>query len=145
MDTADKRLPPDPPPRGRKRPAGSEAEAARAQELLDTRYMADLGPVEPGWGRRQFLFLSSVATGFAGLNFFVWPFIDSLNPAADVQALASTEVDLAPIEEGQSITVVWRGKPIFIRHRTQAEIAAAKAGDGADLPDPASDAERAPK
>jgi len=146
MDTADKR-PPDPAPERRHAPQrhGKDAEIARGQELLETRYMADLGPVDPSWGRRQFLFLSSVATGFAGLNFFVWPFIDSLNPAADVQALAATDVDLAPIEEGQSVTVVWRGKPIFIRHRTEAEIAAAKAGDGANLPDPASDAERAPK
>ena len=143
MDKADDG-PPDAPVR-HPQPTAQERELARVQDLLETRYMADLGPVEPGWGRRQFLFLSSVATGFAGLNFFVWPFIDSLNPAADVQALASTEVDLAPIEVGQSITVVWRGKPIFIRHRTEAEIAAAREGDLADLPDPATDAERAPQ
>lgn len=143
MDKADGGPPVAPPHRPRS-PA-EEREIERVQGLLDTRYMADLGPVEPGWGRRQFLFLSSVATGFAGLNFFVWPFIDSLNPAADVQALASTEVDLAPIESGQSVTVVWRGKPIFIRHRTEAEIEAARQVDVSDLPDPALDTVRAPK
>ena len=48
--------------------------------------------------------------------------IDTMNPSKDVLALASTEVDLSPIEEGQSLTVMWRGKPIFIRHRTNEEI-----------------------
>ncbi len=141
MDTADRHAP-EPTPQGRPLTAREELERARVQAILDTRYMADLGPAEAGWGRRQFLFVTSVATAFAGLNFFVWPFIDSLNPAADVQALASTEVDLTPIESGQSITVVWRGKPIFIRHRTEAEIAAARSVDLSKLPDPQPDTAR---
>ncbi len=136
--------PPDAPPHGKRSQHAEEREMAE-QGLLDTRYMADLGPVDAGWGRRQFLFLSTMATSFAGLNFFVWPFLDSLNPAADVQALAATEVDLAPIEPGQSVTVVWRGKPIFIRHRTEAEIAAARNADLGVMPDPQPDAARAPK
>jgi ubiquinol-cytochrome c reductase iron-sulfur subunit len=123
-------------------PAQSK-EIERVQELLDTRFMADIGPVKEGYGRRQFLNISVIAASFAGLNFFVWPFVQSMNPAADVEALASTEVDLSPIEQGQSVTVVWRGKPVFVRHRTEAEIASARAGDADTLPDPATDAERA--
>ena len=57
----------------------------------------------------------------------LWPFIDQMNPDAGAQALASIEVDLAPVEEGQAITVLWRGKPVFIRHRKAEEIEAAKA------------------
>ena len=49
-----------------------------------------------------------------------------MNPAADTLALASTEVDLEPLEEGQAITVKWRGKPVFIRHRTKKEIEGAR-------------------
>jgi ubiquinol-cytochrome c reductase iron-sulfur subunit len=72
-----------------------------------------------------------------------WPFIDVLNPSADVLALSTTEVDLSPIQEGQSITVVWRGKPVFIRRRTAAEIEAARNVQLGELVDPAPDAERA--
>ena len=48
--------------------------------------------------------------------------INTMNPAKDVLALSTTEVDLSPVEEGQSLTVMWRGKPIFIRHRSKDEI-----------------------
>jgi ubiquinol-cytochrome c reductase iron-sulfur subunit len=68
-----------------------------------------------------------------------------MNPAADTLALSSTEVNLEPIVEGQSITVVWRGKPVFIRHRTAAEIEAAQKDDKADLPDPQADLDRVQK
>ena len=51
-----------------------------------------------------------------------WPLIDQMNPAADTLALASTEIDLSSLEEGQAITVQWRGKPVFVRHRTAEEI-----------------------
>ncbi len=92
--------------------------------------------------RRDFLFTTTGAVGAVGAAAAVWPFIDQMNPAADTLALASTEVDLDAIEEGQSITVVWRGKPVFIRHRSAAEIKAATEGDKVDLPDPATDASR---
>lgn len=117
-------------------------EVERVQELMDTRYMADLGPMKEGWGRRQFLNISTIAASFAGLNLFVWPFLQSMNPAADVEALASADVDLSPIEPGQSITIVWRGKPVFIRHRTPEEIESARSDDGAEMPDKVPDAER---
>ena len=92
--------------------------------------------------RRDFLFTTTGVVGAAGAALAVWPLIDQLNPAADTLALSSTEVDLEPIEEGQSITVVWRGKPVFIRHRTAEEINAARKDDGAELPDPQPDSER---
>ncbi len=65
--------------------------------------------------RRDFLLWSTIAVGAAGAALAVWPFIDQMNPAADTLALASTEVDLSKIDVGQSITVMWRGKPVFIR------------------------------
>jgi ubiquinol-cytochrome c reductase iron-sulfur subunit len=95
--------------------------------------------------RRDFLLIATSTVGAVGTALAAWPFIDFMNPSADVLALASTEVDLSPIEVGQAITVVWRGKPVFIRHRTAAEIEAARADDSADLPDPQADAERAQK
>jgi len=71
-----------------------------------------------------------------------WPLIDSMNPSADVLALSSTGVDLAPIPEGQAITVLWRGKPVFVRHRTAKEIKEAQDVKQSDLIDPATDASR---
>jgi ubiquinol-cytochrome c reductase iron-sulfur subunit len=68
-----------------------------------------------------------------------------MNPAADVLALSSIEVDLGPIETGQRITVEWQGRPVFIVHRTESEIAAARADDTAELRDPAPDDLRAPR
>ncbi len=95
--------------------------------------------------RRDFLMLTTAAFAAVGAGAAVWPLIDVMNPAADVLALASIEIDLSPIEVGQSITVKWRGMPVFIRRRTKDEIAKAAADDSADLKDPQSDKERAPK
>ncbi len=95
--------------------------------------------------RRDFLYLATGAFGAIGGALALWPFIHSMNPAADVLALSSTEVDLKPIAEGQSITVTWRGRPVFIRHRTKEEIEKARAVDPRALPDPAPDEARAKK
>ncbi len=92
--------------------------------------------------RRDFLYLAAGAMGLVGAAAVAWPFVDSLNPAADVLALASIEVDLSPIEVGQAITVTWRGKPVFIRHRTEGEIEEANAVPLEELRDPQSDEER---
>jgi ubiquinol-cytochrome c reductase iron-sulfur subunit len=100
---------------------------------------------EGGETRRDFLFLTAGAMGALGAGIFAWPFIDSLNPAADTLALATIEVDLAPVQVGQAITVVWRGKPVFIRHRTPEEIASAKSVNVAELRDKQTDEERAQK
>jgi ubiquinol-cytochrome c reductase iron-sulfur subunit len=95
--------------------------------------------------RRDFLTLTATATGVIGVAAAIWPFIDSMNPARDTLALSTTEVDLAPIQQGQSITVTWRGKPVFIRHRTPEEIEAARNVNLGALPDPQADAARVKK
>ncbi|HRX35273.1 MAG TPA: ubiquinol-cytochrome c reductase iron-sulfur subunit [Aestuariivirga sp.] len=88
--------------------------------------------------RRDFLYIATGAVGAVGVALTAWPFINQMNPDASVLALASVEVDLAPIAEGQAITIKWRGNPVFIRHRTQPEIDAAKAVKMEDLKDPIS-------
>lgn len=95
--------------------------------------------------RRDFLLLTASAVGAVGTAYFAWPFLDSMNPAADVLAQSTIDVDLAPIPAGQAITVVWRGKPIFVRHRTPAEIQAAEQVPMADLIDPETDQDRVKK
>ena len=85
--------------------------------------------------RRDFLYIGTGAFAAVGTAMAVWPFIDQMNPDASVKALASVEVDLAPIEEGQSVTISWRGNPVFVRHRTAAEIEEAKSVPIDDLPD----------
>ena len=95
--------------------------------------------------RRDFLYLSSISIGGVGIAAFMWPFLKSMNPAEDTLALGSTEVDLSNISIGQSITVKWRGKPVFIRRRTQEEILEANNVDIALLRDPMSDKDRVQK
>lgn len=95
--------------------------------------------------RRDFLLLTTGALGAIGVTYFAWPFIDSMNPAADVLAQSSIDVDLSPIPAGQAITVVWRGKPIFVRHRTPEEIKAAESVPMSELIDPEKDQERVKK
>ncbi|MBL6642187.1 ubiquinol-cytochrome c reductase iron-sulfur subunit [Alphaproteobacteria bacterium] len=95
--------------------------------------------------RRDFLYLATGAFAAIGAANIAWPLIHQMNPDASVKALASIEVDLSAIETGQSITVTWRGKPVFIRRRTQGEIAEARTVADTDLPDPQNDAERVQK
>ncbi len=112
--------------------------------------MADLAHdnvshAHPGDTRRDFLLLTAGALGAVAVVATVWPFIDTLNPARDTLALSTTEVDLAPVAVGQRLTVVWRGKPVFIDHRTPAEIKAAQNVDVSQLRDPQPDAARVKK
>jgi ubiquinol-cytochrome c reductase iron-sulfur subunit len=86
--------------------------------------------------RRDFLYIATGAVGAVGTALTIWPFINQMNPDASVLALASVEIDLAPIAEGQEITIKWRGNPVFVRHRLPAEIEAAKAVKMEELPDP---------
>jgi ubiquinol-cytochrome c reductase iron-sulfur subunit len=95
--------------------------------------------------RRDFLMVATGALGVVGVAGAVWPFISQMNPSADVLALSSTEIDIGAIKVGQALTAVWRGKPVFIRHRTKEEIAKAEADDKADLRDPEPDEKRVKK
>jgi ubiquinol-cytochrome c reductase iron-sulfur subunit len=92
--------------------------------------------------RRDFLYLVTGATAAVGTVALVWPLIESMNPAADVLALAVTEVDLSGVEQGMAITVTWQGKPVFVRYRTPKEIEEARSVDLSELPDPQPDQER---
>ena len=95
--------------------------------------------------RRDFIFSASYALGAVGVGAAVWPLIDQMNPDASVKALASTEVDISGVEKGQSITVLWRGKPVFIRRRTQEEISNAQNVNLKELKDPQKDEDRVKK
>jgi ubiquinol-cytochrome c reductase iron-sulfur subunit len=86
--------------------------------------------------RRDFLFIATGAVGAVGVAGLAWPFIDQMNPDASTQALASIEVDVADLGTGESMTVMWRGKPVFIRRRSEDEIVAAQETPVDDLPDP---------
>jgi ubiquinol-cytochrome c reductase iron-sulfur subunit len=92
--------------------------------------------------RRDFLTISATAFAGIGAAAALWPLADSLNPSIDSKAHATTEVDISHIQPGQSITILWRGKPVFVVHRTQAQIAEAEAGDAASTIDPARDRTR---
>ena len=95
--------------------------------------------------RRDFLFIATGAAGVVAVGGIVWPLVDQMNPDASTLAAASTEVDLSGIAEGQIVTVKWRGKPIFVRHRTPKEIEEARAVPLSELRDPATDQSRAQK
>ncbi len=99
-----------------------------------------VGAADPA--KRDFLKLLTGSAVVIGVGAIVWPFIDSMSPAKDILALSSIEVDLAPVQEGQAITVVWRGKPIFVRNRTAEEIKSAEGVALNQLIDPQSDADR---
>ena len=95
--------------------------------------------------RRDFLFTASYALGAVGVGAAMWPLIDQMNPDASVKALATTEVDISNIELGKTITVLWRGKPVFIRRRTQEEISKAQNVNLEELKDPQKDEDRVKK
>ena len=93
--------------------------------------------------RRDFIFTASYTLGAVGVGAAVWPLIDQMNPDASVKALSSTEVNVSEVQRGQSITVLWRGKPVFIKRRTEEEIAKARQVDLKELKDPEKDEDRA--
>ena len=92
--------------------------------------------------RRDFLFTVTYTIGAVGIGATIWPLIDQMNPDSSAKALATTEVDVSSVELGKTITVLWRGKPIFIRRRTKEEIEEASAVDLKDLKDPEKDEDR---
>jgi ubiquinol-cytochrome c reductase iron-sulfur subunit len=95
--------------------------------------------------RRDFLFIATGAVGAVGVGAVAWPLIDQMNPDASTLALASIEVDIGAIAEGQIVTVKWRGGPVFIRHRTKKEIDDAVNTPLSDLKDPQTDQARVQK
>ncbi len=118
----------------------------------DTAPAAHVAPIAPlpqdppaGQTRRDFIFLTAGALGAVGVGAVVWPILQNLSPAADTLAMSTTEVNLAPVQVGQAITVMWRGKPVFIRRRTEAEIAQAAKDDAVQMRDQEADAKRVKK
>ena len=95
--------------------------------------------------RRDFLFTATYAVGAVGIGATIWPFIDQMNPDSSVKALATTEVDISQIQPGKSITVLWRGKPVFIKRRTEDEISEAQMVSLDDLKHPEKDQDRVKK
>ena len=87
-------------------------------------------------GRRAFLHIATGAVAAVTTGAAVWPLIDQMNPSASVLALSSIDIDIADVPEGAQVTVKWRGKPVFVRHRTPAEIAEARATPLSALVDP---------
>ena len=92
--------------------------------------------------RRSFIHQASGAMGAVAVAAAGWPLIDQMNPSKDVEALAKIEVDISSLLEGQSKTVLWRGKPLFIKHRSSKEIEEAKNVEIDKLPDPEKDEDR---
>lgn len=113
--------------------------------MADTVKTGTAGGAHDDANRRDFLFMLAGAAGAVGAGSVAWPFISSMNPAADTLALSTTEVSLAPVQVGQAIKVKWRGKVTFIRHRTKEEIDEAVKVPLKDLPDPQTDTQRAQK
>ena len=106
---------------------------------------ADSPETRPDPSRRDILYVATGAAAAVAVGGVVWPLIAQMNPDASTRALASTEVDLAAVAEGQIITVKWRGKPVFVRHRTAEEIKAEESVELSSLPDPQPDNARVKK
>ena len=85
--------------------------------------------------RRDLLYYATAGAGAVATGAAVWPLVNQMNPSADVLALASIRVDISAVAPGTQITVLWQGKPVFIRSRTEDEIAEARSVDLSDLPD----------
>ena len=105
--------------------------------------MASASTVEPT--RRDFLFIATGAMAAVGAAAVVWPLISQMSPDASTLAMASTEVDIGSITVGQIVTIKWRGKPVFISHRTPKEIEEAQSVDVATLRDPQPNSARVKK
>ena len=95
--------------------------------------------------RRDFLYYATAGAGAVVAGAAIWPLVNQMNPSADVQAMSSIRVDISGVAEGTQLTVKWRGKPVFIRHRTEEEIKEAESVELSALPDPQADADRVEK
>lgn len=97
---------------------------------------------EQGVRRRDFIEIAAVATAGVGGLFAIMPLISQMAPSADVLAESTTELDIAALAPGQAIKAVFRKQPVFVRHLTPEEMAAADAVPLGDLRDPQTLAER---
>lgn len=93
-------------------------------------------------GKRDFILIATGTVAAAGGASLAWPLVAQMGKAADTLAAGSIEINLSNIAEGQQLKMLWRGKPVFVRHRTAAEIAEAENTDISKCPDPETDAER---
>jgi ubiquinol-cytochrome c reductase iron-sulfur subunit len=119
------------------------SQTARASENKWGKHLSSAVTENPS--RRDFLFIATGAVGAVGVGSVVWPLINQMNPDASTLALASIEVDIGAIQEGQIVTVKWRGGPVFIRHRTKKEIDDAVNTPLSELKDPQLDSARVKK
>lgn len=101
--------------------------------------------VVPQATRRDFLYLTAGAMGAVGAGAAAIPFIKNMGPADDVLAASTTEVELAHIKPGESYTALWRGKPVFVKRRTEAEVKEARSIPLSSLKDPETDQARVQK
>lgn len=92
--------------------------------------------------RRDMLHVATGAIAAGGAAMVAWPLINQMNPAADTLAMSSIEFDVSTVAEGSQVKIMYRGSPLFIRHRTAAEIAQAKKDDSVKLRDQQADADR---
>ena len=92
--------------------------------------------------KRDFIYIATGAVAAAGAASLAWPLVTQMGPAADTLAAGSVEIDLSQLAEGQQLKVLWRGKPVFVRHRTASEISTAESTDVVHCPDPQEDNER---
>ncbi len=114
-------------------------ETANANPMTQT--VHDTPPEDHG-SRRDFIHIAALSAAGVGAVALAWPFVDQMNPSADTLALASIEYDISKVMVGSQAVVKWRGKPVFVRHRTPKEIAEAVADDHSAMRDPATDASR---
>lgn len=110
--------------------------------ILESHVAENKKKIPPQKTRRDFLILATSAVGTLGMGSFIYPLIKSMSPARDVLAASTIEINLKPVAEGQAITVLWRGKPLFIRRRTEKEIQQARTVPLKDLLDPQTDQDR---
>ena len=95
--------------------------------------------------RRDFIYTLTATLGAVGAGATIWPIVTQMNPDSSVKALSSIEVDISKIEKGKEITVMWRGKPVFIKRRTPEDVKSAESINIKDLKHPEDDKIRVKK
>ena len=92
--------------------------------------------------RRDFIYTLTASLGVLGAGASVWPIVSQMNPDSSVKAMSTVEVDISKVDKGKEITVMWRGKPVFIKRRTEDEITKARNISIGELPHPETDKKR---